>query len=171
MFDEYAHVISIKGDNAIVIGSKYLTPLEVILRKGTSTEPGEKLYIGKDRREKVYSIRRRVTHTELKNIDEEDFLSYLNKIVTENDSFFTDFINNSKPQSINRHQLQLLSNIGEKNLNKILTEREKKQFTCLDDVEKRTELNVKKSITNRIFVELTNPDEKVFLFVKKTSRT
>lgn len=167
MFDEYAYVLSIKGNNAIVIGAKYLTTLEVILRKGCEeTNVGELLYIGKDKREKVYSIRKKSTESELAKVEELDFLNILETIIKENESYYLNFINNAKPLSLKRHQLQLLPNAGDKNFQKIISERENKLFDSLADFESRTEFNIVKSIAKRIHLELTDPD-KYFFFVRK----
>ncbi len=167
MFDEQAYVLQIKDNNAYVIGTKYLTPLEIILRKGidSETKVGEKLYIGKEKREKVYSIRKKLDPEDLKKIDELDVIPILEKIIDENESFYVNFINNSKSASIKRHQLQLLPNIGEKAFQKIISERENKFFESLEDLENRADINIRKSIAKRIFDELTAPD-KYYLFVK-----
>jgi len=171
MFDEYAYVLAVKGNNAMVIGCKYLTPLEVILRKGTdATTVGEKLYIGKEKREKVYSIRKKLSSEEMAKIEPEEFIPILETIVKENSEFYLNFINNSKPISIKRHQLQVLPNVGDKSFQKIISERDKEPFKSLEDVEERADFNAVKSIAQRVYNELTEPD-KYFFFVKKPKLT
>lgn len=166
MLDERAYVVSITGNNAIVIGSKYLTPLEVILRKGSEeTNIVELLYIGKEKREKVYSIRKKSSADELVKVDETDFIGVLETIIRQNAEFSVNFLNNSKAASLKRHQLQLIHNVGEKIFQRLIEEREKEPFNSLEDAEERAESEIVKLLAKRIHLELTAPD-KYYLFVK-----
>jgi putative nucleotide binding protein len=163
MYDDYAYIFQIKGSNAFVLGANNLNALEILIRKDASVSIGEKLYIGKEKREKVYSIKRKLASNDMKKADDGEVLSVIETIVIENEDKYIEFVNNSRSLTIKRHQLQLIPNIGEKIFKLVLEEREKEKYKNFKDFNSRTGLAMEKNIAKRIYLELTG-EEKISLF-------
>ncbi|MCX8190188.1 MAG: DUF655 domain-containing protein [Candidatus Diapherotrites archaeon] len=152
--------------NAQVLGTKYFTLLEVLPTRGLNVF--EKIYVGKDKRDAIASVKRRISYDDLSGNAKTELEAAIEKIIESDIKRFLDFFNNSAPISVRMHQLELLPGIGKKHLNQILSEREKRPFDSFEDIEKRIPLlpNPKKLIVKRIIAELTSPDEKHYIFVR-----
>lgn len=171
--EEYAVVLDItKAADRVsepiaqVLGKKYFTLLEVV--PSANLEILETVYVGKDKREKIKSIKRRIGYEELTGNAKTELEAAVEHIVKEDQKRFIDFYNSSTPISVRMHQLELLPGIGKKHLNQLLAEREKKPFESFEDIEKRIPLlpDPFKLIVKRIMEEITNPNEKHYLFVR-----
>mgnify|MGYP000061754002 FL=1 len=151
---------------ALVIGTKYFTLLEVIPNK--ELKIFEKVYIGKENRDKIKFIKRRISYDELTAAAQAELEAAVEKIVKENPKRFLDFYNNAQPITIRMHQLELLPGLGKKHLVDILEEREKKPFESFEDIEKRVPLmpDPLKAIIKRIIEEIQGPEQKHYLFVR-----
>ncbi len=155
---------------AHVIGTKYFTLLEVIPAKELKIL--EKVYIGKEKRDKIRFIKRRISYDELTAAAQAELEAAVEKIVREDLQRFLDFYNNAKPITIRMHQLELLPGLGKKHLTDILEEREKKPFDSFEDIEKRVPLmpDPLKAVIKRIIEELRDPEQKHYLFVRPYKR-
>lgn len=157
---------------AQIIGTQSFTLLEVVPKAGADLKIGEKIYVGKEAREKVEYIKNRIAFKDLTNNAISELDRAIEKIISEDKQRFLDFFNNSGPITIKRHQLELLPGLGKKHMLDILREREQKPFESFEDLEQRIKLlpNPVKTIAKRIIEELENPDEKHFLFCRPPAK-
>lgn len=153
---------------AQIIGMQQFTLLEVVPKKDVELKIGEKIYIGKDTRDKIEYIKDRISFKDLTNNAVSELERVIEKIILDDKQRFIDFFNNSGPITIKRHQLELLPGLGKKHMADILAERQKKPFESFEELEQRIRLlpNPAKTIAKRIIEELSNPEEKHFLFCR-----
>ncbi len=152
---------------AQAIGEKTLALLELIPRKGIALEAKEKVYIGPEKRDKIYYIagrlqKDRITETAKMNLQE-----FVEKLVAEQEQRFVDFFNNAQAMNTRLHQLELLPGFGKKHMQEVLEAREKKPFKSFEDIKARVS-NIpdpKKTIEKRIMEELLER-QRFNLFVK-----
>lgn len=87
-------------------------------------------------------------------------------LVEANEDRFVEFFNEAGPITLRLHQLNLLSGIGDKLRDTILDERERNEFTDLDDLDERVDgLHDPKGIlVDRIIAEIQDDDVKYKLF-------
>ena len=152
---------------AQVIGDKYFSLLEVVVKKDVILKPGDKTYIGEAKRDEIDHIKRRITVNELTSFSKSELPFVVEKLVRENEPRFVDFFNKSQPISTRLHQLELLPGIGKKHLWDIIDERKKGPFSSFEDVKNRIKLmpDPANSIIKRIMEELENDDIRFRLFV------
>lgn len=155
---------------AQVIGTTYFTLLEVVPKK--ELKAMEKIYVGKEERQEVDRIKRRISFKELTSTSVSELEKAVEKIVEENKQRFLDFFNNSGSITIKRHQLELLPGLGKKHLFDILEKRKEKQFDSFEDIEKRVRLmpNPVHLVTKRIVYELEGDGVKHYLFTRPPAR-
>jgi putative nucleotide binding protein len=146
---------------AQVVGERYFSLLEVIIREDASFKPEDRVYIGDGKRSDVKYIRKRINYGELTAAAKEEIQGIVEKIVTGNPAMFLNFFNKSGPVTTRLHQLELLPGIGKRHLWAIITERKKKPFESFDDLKKRVPLlpNPEKLIVRRILGEMENKDK------------
>ena len=151
---------------AQVLGEQHLVILEVVPRKGISLQPGEKVYIGPDKREKVHHVAGRIPYEQLSQTAKGELDRLVEKIVTEREPDFVKFYNTCGPISTRLHTLEVLPGIGKKHMWDILNARKEKPFETFADIKNRVKLipDPKQSIINRIMDEIMQTD-KYRLFV------
>lgn len=120
-----------------LLGAQFFTLLEASVRQNTNIAIGQKLYVGKEERSEIDRIRKRLNYNDLSNGAKEFLPNVLRKAIEEKEEHFIKFINNSKPISIRVHTLDLMPGIGKKNMELILSEREKKAFESFHDLRTR----------------------------------
>lgn len=154
-----------------LVGEKFFTLLEATVRAAANIVIGQKVYVGKEGRTEVERIKGRIKFSDLTNSAKESLSSVLKKIIEEREKDFVTFINNSKPISIRVHTLDLLPGVGKKNMEAILSEREKKPFESFADLKQRvsTMPDPLGIFTHRIISELEG-NEKYYLFTKPPFR-
>src|SRR3989344_1756542 len=81
---------------AQAIGEKNLTLLELVPRRGVSLEVGEKVYIGEDKRDKIYYILGRLHREKLTELAKQQLWEFIDKTVGENEKRFIEFYNKSE---------------------------------------------------------------------------
>jgi putative nucleotide binding protein len=179
--EEYAIVLDLlpyghsgearKEPLAQLLGETHFTLLEVVPKKGTTLEVGERVYIGRDVRDKIESIRGRVLFGDLTNRAKTECEAAVRKIVLEREPQFVSFLNRAGAINIRSHSLEHLPSIGKKHLRDLLAERTKKPFESFEDVQKRVAhlSKLEDIFVQRILEELTG-DTKYFLFVKAPRR-
>ncbi len=150
---------------AQVIGNRYFSLLEVVLREGKKVEPGDVLYIGEGKREDVKYIKKSITMDELTTMAREELEERLDDLIEKNEDRFVDFFNNSGPVTPRMHQLEVLPGVGKKHMWDVIDERKIEEFKSLEDIKERVSLlpNPKKIIKERITDELWG-DEKHYIF-------
>jgi len=141
---------------AQAIGEEHLTLLQLVPRRGVTLKLKEEVYIGPEKRDKIYYIYGRLPRekiTETAKLQLQDFIS---KIIKEKEKKFVDFFNNAQPVNTRLHQLELLPGFGKKHTQAILKEREKKPFKNFEDIKKRIPNlpDPRKAIEKRILQEL-----------------
>jgi len=152
---------------AQVLGEKYFTLLEVIIKKDKKVSIGQKIGIGRENREFVEKIKRRIQFNELTSTSKSTLNKVLEEIVESRESEFVNFFNKCGPMTLRLHQLELLPGIGRKHMEEILREREKRPFESFDDIKNRISLipDPVKTLIDRIMLELEGRD-KYYLFVR-----
>ncbi len=151
---------------AQVLGEDYFTLLEVVPRRGVSLNPGDRVYIGSEKRDHIHHIVGKIRYDELTQNAKLELENVIEKLVSQNEKKFVDFFNNARPLTTRLHQLELLPGIGKKHMWKIIEEREKKPFENFEDLKKRVNFlpDPKKIVIKRILMELQNVDKyKIFV--------
>ena len=138
-----------------VIGESYFTLLEAEVRAGTQANLHERVYIGKERREKINRIIGRIGYSDLTANAKAELLPVLEKLIINQEQRFVTFFNNSQAITPRMHALELLPGIGKKSMWQIINAREKKAFSSFKDIETRTSIgDPVKVIAKRILDEL-----------------
>jgi putative nucleotide binding protein len=154
---------------AQVLGVDYFTLLEVVPKENMEVKADEVLYVGKENREKVDHIKRRIGFKDLTTNSVTELERVVENLVTENESKYVEFFNNSTSITLRRHKLELLPGLGKKHLFQILQEREKKPFESFKDISERVSLlpSPKKLIVRRVLEEMKeSSDQRHYLFVR-----
>ena len=162
------HADALKREPVVqLIGVKYFTLLEASVKPNSTVVLGQKMYVGRDKREEIIHIKGRIKHTDLTGAAREFLPTMLRKGIEEREAEFINFINNSKPISIRVHTLDLMPGIGKKNMEAILSEREKKPFESFADLHQRVPSLVDPVgvFVHRIVNEIEGK-EKYYLFTK-----
>ena len=152
---------------AQVLGLKYFSLLEIVIKQDATVKNGEILYIGADKRDVVDHIKRRIVVNELTTFAKSELPFMVKKIVDEDEKRFFDFFNTARSVSTRMHQLELLPGVGKKHMWQIIEERKKGLFTSFDNVKTRIKLlpDPKEAIIKRIMIEIENENERYRLFV------
>ncbi|MFH1663399.1 MAG: DUF655 domain-containing protein [archaeon] len=155
---------------AQVIGTEHFTLLEVIplIQLKILT----KVYIGKDKREEIQFIKKRISFDELTNTSISEIEKAIELIVRDNPQKFLDFFNKAGSLSLRMHQLELLPGLGKKHLFEILKERESKPFESFKEIPERIHLMPApvKLIVKRVLVELKDNKLKYYVFARPPAR-
>jgi putative nucleotide binding protein len=152
---------------AQAIGKKYLVLLELVPKKECFLNPGEEVYIGEGKRDKVHHINGKIELDKLTNTASNELKFTILDIVKKNEAQFIEFFNKSGPLSLRMHQLELLPGLGKKHMKEILDAREETPFTGFEDLKKRVKLmpNPEEIVVKRILKEIEGL-EKHRIFVK-----
>jgi len=143
-----------------VIGETYFTLLEAEIRAGTQVTLHERVYIGKDRREKINRIIGRIGYNDLTANAKAELLSVLEELIANQEQRFVSFFNNSQAITPRMHALELLPGIGKKSMWQIINARDRKPFTSFKDIQERTSVGDPiKVIAKRILDELTGGEK------------
>ncbi|HYB84854.1 MAG TPA: DUF655 domain-containing protein [archaeon] len=143
-----------------VIGETYFTLLEAEIRAGTQANLHERVYIGKERREKINRIIGRISYNDLTANAKAELLSVLEELIANQEQRFVAFFNNSQAITPRMHALELLPGIGKKSMWQIINARERKPFTSFKDIQDRTSVGDPiKVIAKRILDELTGGEK------------
>ena len=156
---------------AQILGDTYFTLLDVLVKPGVTLSPSERVYIGKEERDKIDYIKGRITYNDLTSAAQRQAELEIRNLVSVREQEFVTFLNRAGPLSIRSHSLELLPTIGKKHLESLLKAREENLFTSFEDVKARVpglgrpdELFV-----SRIVSELKG-EEKYYLFSKPPAR-
>jgi putative nucleotide binding protein len=152
---------------AQIVGDTFFTLLEVVPFRGITLQPQEVVNIGRDGRDKVERIKRRISYEELTPVARTELPIAIKTIVESNPQRFVEFFNRAGPITSRFHALELLPGIGKKLMWAILQEREKQPFQSFEDIENRVKgiQRPLEMIVKRIEMELQG-NEKYLLFVR-----
>mgnify|MGYP001575941919 CR=1 FL=1 len=141
---------------AQAVGIKTFALLELIPRQGVVLTAKEKVYIGPDKRDKIYYIVGRVPREKLTETAKIQLQEFVESVVAEQEKKYVDFFNNAQPINTRLHQIELLPGFGKKHTKEILEARKNKPFESFADIKERvTSLpDPKKAIEKRIMEEL-----------------
>jgi len=178
-YEEYAYVLdfnergrssTVRGREGIIvtaIGEDRLTILEILGIPDSTFEVGERIYIGKEGRTKVQSVLGKLDYKKISDNAKSELAGVVNKIVTQNEKRFVDYLNHAQPLTPRIHALELIPGIGKTYMKQMLDERDKKPFESFVDLQSRVGLKEPiKHITKRILEEITG-ETRMNLFVKK----
>ncbi len=151
---------------AQVLGENHLVLLEVVPKKGVFLKPGERVYIGPDKRDRIHHVAGRIDYETLSKTAEGELKNLIEKMVEEKEKKFVEFFNKCGPISTRLHTLEIIPGIGKKHMWDIIDARKEKPFESYEDIKNRIKLipDPKQSIIKRILEELQNKD-KYRLFV------
>ncbi len=146
---------------AYVLGEKYFSLLEVIIREDVALKPEERVYIGDKKRERVKYIRGRIGMENLTTAAKDQLADVIGGVIKKNPEHFLEFFNKASHITTRLHQLELLPGIGKKHLWAIINERKVKPFSSFEDLKKRVPLlpDPEKMILKRIIEELEDSDK------------
>lgn len=125
---------------AQLIGENHFTLLEVTVKQGVNLQLGQRIYAGRDARQEVERIRKRIEFIDLTAAARSELPGVLKQIVQSREVFFVNFFNKAGPLSIRLHQLELMHGIGKKHLSQILDARDTKPFENFADIRARVPL-------------------------------
>ena len=178
-YEEYAYVldfiqrgksITVRAKEGIIIqaiGEEHLTLLELLGIQNMSFEVGERLYIGREGRDKVISVLGRLEYKDISQSAKNELTNIVEKIVIANEKRFVDYINTAPPVTPRIHALELIPGIGKTYMMTIIKERDKKKFESFADIQNRVGLrDPAKLIAKRILDEIAG-EERRNLFVRK----
>ena len=152
---------------AQLMGEEWFTLLEATPKPGVTLTTAERVYIGKDERDKIALIKFRISYSELTQTAQGNLRDIILSIIKSNPQRFVNFFNNSGSLNIREHSLELLPGIGKKHLQAILKARTEKKFESFEDITTRVALlqDPAEMIAQRILQELEG-NERFYIFTK-----
>ena len=178
-YEEYAYVldftqrgksITVRGREGIIIqaiGEERLTLLELLGVQNMNFETGERVYIGREGRDKVMSVLGRLEYNHISQSAKNELTNTVEKIVITNEKRFIDYINVAQPITPRIHALELIPGIGKTYMMSIIKARDKKRFESFADIQNRVGLrDPSKLIAKRIIDEIAG-EARMNLFVRK----
>jgi len=178
-YEEYAYVLdftqrakssTVRGKEGMIIqavGEERLTLLELLGTQNMSVEIGERVYIGREGRDKVMSVLGRLEYDYISQSAKNELPSVIEKIVLANQKRFIDYVNTAQPITPRIHALELIPGIGKTYMMSIIKEREKKKFESFSEIQQRVGLREPaKLMAKRIVDEITG-EARMSLFVRK----
>jgi putative nucleotide binding protein len=149
-----------------VVGEEFFTLLEALVKEGVLVKPYERVYVGKDPRDKITYILGRIGYEELTSSAKMELPGVVEKIVLNRENWFVNFFNTAQAITPRMHALELIPGIGKKYMWQIINERERTPFKNFEDLQQRANIpNPAKLITKRILEELAG-ESKYRLFTR-----
>ena len=178
-YEEYAYVldftprgksITVRGREGVIIqaiGEERLTLLELLGIQNATVEIGERLYIGREGREKVSSVLGRLEYNAISQSAKNELANIIEKVVVANEKRFVNYINNSQPITPRIHALELIPGIGKTYMMTIIKERDKKKFENFSDLQTRVGLRDPAKLISKRIIEEIMGQARMNLFVRK----
>ena len=153
---------------AQAIGENNFTLLELVPRRGIRLEPGEIVYIGQGKRDKIYYILGRLLKEKLTESAKQQLEEFIKKNIEKKENEFVDFFNKSEAINKRFHQIELLPGLGKKHMQEIIKQRQESPFKSFKDMKERVPNlpDPQRAIEKRMFKELTET-ERHNLFIKE----
>lgn len=178
-YEEWAYVldsqararsVTMRGREGIIvtaIGEGRMTLLEILGISNSTFEVGEKIYIGKNEREKVQAVLGKISYSRLSNTAKSELRGVIAKLVSDNEKRFIEYINQAQPLTPRIHALALIPGVGRTYMEIIIEERKKKKFESFDELRDRVGFKEPaRHIAQRIVDEITG-ETRINLFAKK----
>ncbi len=151
---------------AQVLGETFFTLLEVVPARGVSFSSQERVYLGKNQRDKIDRIKQRISYEDLTANAKNELPHAIRKAIQSNEQRFVDFFNHAGPVTTRLHSLELIPGVGKKLMSIILEEREKRKFESLKDLQNRIKgLDVMNALVERVLREIQGQD-RYYLFAR-----
>jgi putative nucleotide binding protein len=180
LYEEYAYVLDflsygrpsperprhVAAPTVQVIGETYFTLLEAELKQGAVATPHERIYVGRERREKIERVMGRVSYQELTASAKAEMQPVLETLIRHQEERFVGFFNVSQPVTPRMHALELLPGIGKKSMWQIVNARERKQFTSFKDIQERTKTSDPVKVLAKRIVDELSGEGKYRLFTR-----
>ncbi|HEX6253961.1 MAG TPA: DUF655 domain-containing protein [Nitrososphaera sp.] len=178
-YEEYAYVldftprgksITVRGREGVIIqaiGEERLTLLELLGIPNATVEIGERLYIGREGREKVSSVLGRLEYTAISQAAKNELANIIERVVVANEKRFVNYINNAQPITPRIHALELIPGIGKTYMMTIIKERDKKKFENFSDLQTRVGLRDPAKLISKRIIEEIMGQARMNLFVRK----
>ncbi len=178
-YEEYAYVldftprgksITVRGREGVIIqtiGEERLTLLELLGVQNANVEIGERLYIGREGRDKVASVLGRLEYNDVSQTSKNELPPIVEKIVVANEKRFVEYINMSQPITPRIHALELIPGIGKTYMMTIIKERDKKKFENFTDLHSRVGLREPAKLVAKRIIEEIMGQARMNLFVRK----
>jgi putative nucleotide binding protein len=163
--------IHLREPIAQVMGDSFFTLLEVVPKEGVTLTPHAQVLLGKEERDKIDRVRRRIGYDDLTAAAKAELRPILEEIVNRAPERFIEFFNRAGPLTVRFHQLELFPGIGKKLMWEIIEERKKEPFADFKDLKRRVEKipPPQELVVGRVIMELQGVD-KYRLFVRQPSR-
>ena len=178
-YEEYAYVLdytprgkstTVRGREGVIvqaIGEERLTLLELLGVQNSAFEVGERLYIGREGRNKIMSVLGRMDYNDVSQSAKNELPTIIEKVVLANEKRFIDYINISQPITPRIHALELIPGIGKTYMMTIIKEREKKKFESFADLQTRVGLREPAKLVAKRIIEEIMGQARMNLFVRK----
>jgi putative nucleotide binding protein len=178
-YEEYAYVldftprgksITVRGREGVIIqaiGEERLTLLELLGIQNATVEIGERLYIGREGREKVSSVLGRLEYSAISQSAKNELANIIERVVVANEKRFVNYINNAQPITPRIHALELIPGIGKTYMMTIIKERDKKKFENFSDLQTRVGLRDPAKLISKRIIEEIMGQARMNLFVRK----
>ena len=140
-YEEFVYVLDFmpRGKSVVIkgregpmvqgIGEDRLTLLELLAMESQDFDPGEKVRIGKEGREKIASVLGKLAYDELSPEAKGSLPAVVENLVKENEKKYVAYFNELQPLTPRLHGLELIPGIGKTFMKEILEMREKQDFS------------------------------------------
>jgi len=149
-----------------VIGENFFTLLEAQLKPSVATKIRERIYVGRERREKIDRVIGRVRKDELTAGAQSELQSIIEEIAKNQEKRFVDFFNTAQAVTQRMHALELLPGIGKKLMWQIINQRDKKPFESFADIRERTGITDPAKLLAKRVIEELGGESKYRLFTR-----
>lgn len=178
-YEEYAYVldftprgkaVTVRGREGVIIqaiGEERLTLLELLGVQNVTVEIGERLYIGREGRDKVASVLGRLEYNDISQAAKNELPNIVEKVVFANEKRFVGYINMSQPITPRIHALELIPGIGKTYMMTIIKERDKKKFENFMEIQNRVGLRDPAKLVAKRIIEEIMGQARMNLFVRK----
>lgn len=148
------------------IGIQHLALLELAPIRGVQISIKEKVYIGPEKRDKIYYIIGRLRADKLTETAKIQLQEFIEAYVGEHEKKFVEFFNTAQAMNTRLHQLELLPGFGRKHTQELINVRNEKIFDSFEEIRQRVKSvpDPKKAIEKRIVEELIeSPRQRLFV--------
>jgi putative nucleotide binding protein len=178
-YEEYAYVldftprgksVTVRGREGVIIqaiGEERLTLLELLGVQNVTVEISERLYIGREGRDKVASVLGRLEYNDISQAAKNELPNIVEKVVFANEKRFVGYINMSQPITPRIHALELIPGIGKTYMMTIIKERDKKKFENFTEIQNRVGLRDPAKLVAKRIIEEIMGQARMNLFVRK----
>ncbi len=169
-FTQRGKSTTVRGREGIIIqslGEERLTLLELLGVQNMNFEVGERVYIGREGRDKVMSVLGRLEYNEISQSAKNELPSIVWKIVVANEKRFIDYVNMAQPLTPRVHALELIPGIGKTYMMTMIKERDIRKFESFADIQNRVGLRDPAKLISKRIVDEISGEARMNLFVRK----